>query len=489
MSDKQGELDLNVLLYRFGRLEGLCNELEHLIKQPKYATAECQTILIKLRDELELVDILIEIDKLWAAIKKFKITARELYILSFAGREKLLEKAFKNDKRSIAELIGKVRTSISLWKTRITGEYKLKATPIIEADKSKQFFKNNTVFEHILLGRVEIKYLTLADAEKIEHFLQESNTRHFTVLVVHNQLVQPQLSLSKIEAWADNVLIEICSKLLGNEPSIKKYFHRHTSCSFFEDFYNTFTESFKEQRQRSEVIQKQLQEKYGGLVKQMASMLDTTGVEIAMKALSAYDFRYLSESIQAIQNMSRFTKLPLSLPMVRPVWLDTPFIKSVSYPVEDTIGEVSQETVEVLLNGIDPELERKRQGAWQTFYSTSQDRISQAIYSMREVLRLLLDILAPEKEIPKAPWYNKPKKGAALVTRKMRVRYALGGVKHEVSESTLDLIVSLADTVEKTYSKLSAETHCQNEVTDTKTEAYLKSCEAVILLLLVHRSA
>lgn len=488
MSDKHGKLDLNVLLYRFGRLEDLCNELEHLIRQPKYTKAECQIMLVKIRDELMLVDTAIEVHRMHSTLTKLKITPRELYILIFAGKEKLLEKAFKNDKKSIIELISKIRASISLWKTRIIRDYKLEATPIIEANKSKQFFKNNTVFEHILLGRVEIKYLTLADAEKIEHFLQEPNARHFTSLVVHNQLVQPQLSLSEIEAWADDVLIEICSKLLENESSIKKHFHRHASRSFFEDFHQAFTESSKERLQQVEAIQKQLQEKYGGLIKQLASMLDTTGVKIAMQALSAYDFRHLSESIRATQAIARLARPPLAFPVVQPIQLNVPLTEPVSYLGKDTVSEISKETIEALLNGIDPELERKRRGAWQTFYSTSQDRISQAIYSMREVLRLLLDILAPENKIPKAPWYKKPTKDPPI-TRKMRVRYALGGVKDEVSESTFDLIVSLADTVEKTYSKLSAEAHCQNEVTEAKTEAYLKSCEAVILLLLVHRSA
>lgn len=105
---------------------------------------------------------------------------------------------------------------------------------------------------------------------------------------------------------------------------------------------------------------------------------------------------------------------------------------------------------------------------------------------MREVLRQLLDKLAPEDEIPKAPWYSKPLKGRSPVTRKMRVHYALVGNRPNVSQSTLELIDSLADSVEKTYGKLSSEAHRQDEPIVKQIEAYLSLSEAVILNILVN---
>jgi hypothetical protein len=145
-------------------------------------------------------------------------------------------------------------------------------------------------------------------------------------------------------------------------------------------------------------------------------------------------------------------------------------MESVSYTEKSVADEVSEETIDSLLTGIDLMLQKKRQGAWQTFNGESKDRISQAMHTMREVLRQLLDVLAPEEEIPKAPWYKKPSKGTP-VTRKMRVRYAIAGTNCEVSVSTLNLITSLADTVENTYAKLSAEAHRQDQAIDAKAEA------------------
>jgi len=68
---------------------------------------------------------------------------------------------------------------------------------------------------------------------------------------------------------------------------------------------------------------------------------------------------------------------------------------------------------------LDPELERKRQGAWQTLEGNTSDRHVQAAHSMRETLSQLLDSLAPNQQVQNASWYNKPKEGDP-VTRAMK---------------------------------------------------------------------
>jgi hypothetical protein len=122
-------------------------------------------------------------------------------------------------------------------------------------------------------------------------------------------------------------------------------------------------------------------------------------------------------------------------------------------PIEGISGELPK-----LLKEIDPNLELKRQGSWQTFYGNGNDRRSQSAHSMREVMNQLLDFLAPEDKVIKAGWYKKPK-DTAPVTRKMKVRFAIAGDGIDISDSAVNLTDSLAEVVDKTYYKLSAEAH------------------------------
>lgn len=143
-------------------------------------------------------------------------------------------------------------------------------------------------------------------------------------------------------------------------------------------------------------------------------------------------------------------------------------------------------TVSHLLNSIDPSLEIKRTGAWQTYYSSSADRISQATHSMREVLSQLLDKLAPDDSVRGAPWYIEPSE-RPKVQRKMRIRYILSGSDSTVSKSTTEYIDAMAKMVEMTYAKLSNEAHKYGINLDSTVKTYLETCEIVIKSIILHR--
>jgi len=137
------------------------------------------------------------------------------------------------------------------------------------------------------------------------------------------------------------------------------------------------------------------------------------------------------------------------------------------------------------LEAVDPILEQKRSGAWEALGSGSPDGCAQAAHSMREVLRQLLDKLAPDEQVKKAPWYEKPNSGVT-VTRAMRIRYTISGSGVE-SESSLSFINDLAQAVDSMYSKLSAESHSNRKAAITATHMYLNACEAVIGLIAFHK--
>ncbi len=142
--------------------------------------------------------------------------------------------------------------------------------------------------------------------------------------------------------------------------------------------------------------------------------------------------------------------------------------------------------IQSFLEGIDPELESKRVGAWQVLESNLPDSLSQASNSMREVLRQLLDKLAPVSQIQASPWYQKPKEGSA-VTRAMRIRYTLAGPSPLPSESTLTFINGMAAAIDAMYAKLSAETHSGKKPKISTTRMYLNACEALIGLIATER--
>ena len=151
-----------------------------------------------------------------------------------------------------------------------------------------------------------------------------------------------------------------------------------------------------------------------------------------------------------------------------------------------TVATHTTALIQNFLENIDPDLELKRAGAWEAVESNSPDARAQASHSMRELLRQLLDKLAPTEEVLKAPWYKKPQSGAS-VTRAMRIRYALAGISDVHSESTFSLINDLAAAVDSMYAKLSAESHSDKKVTVTATRMYLSACEAVIGLIASQR--
>lgn len=150
-------------------------------------------------------------------------------------------------------------------------------------------------------------------------------------------------------------------------------------------------------------------------------------------------------------------------------------------------GEHNTQELSHLLSSVDPLLEDKRLGAWVTFKGNSPDKIPQATLSMRELLSQLLDKLAPDEDVKSASWYSEPPKGPQ-VPRKMKVRYILSGHSGTTSKSTVDFIDSMASATEMTYAKLSSEVHKYGSSLETTAETYLKACEILILLILLHRN-
>ena len=180
----------------------------------------------------------------------------------------------------------------------------------------------------------------------------------------------------------------------------------------------------------------------------------------------------------SVKRTKPFTEQPVSQSQVQRPKEST---KPVSIPSTHTTV-----LIQSFLEQISPDLEIKRSGAWQALEGGTQDGPAQAAYSMREVLRQLLDNLAPEADIQKAPWYKKPQKDPP-VTRAMRIRYAITGTSDLESESTLSFINGMSEAVNSMYAKLSAETHGDKKPKISNTRMYLNACESLIGLIATER--
>jgi Predicted pPIWI-associating nuclease len=126
----------------------------------------------------------------------------------------------------------------------------------------------------------------------------------------------------------------------------------------------------------------------------------------------------------------------------------------------------------------------KWEGAWQILYSGNKDRQSQATHSGRELLMQVLAYLAPDnvfskEDCAKYGVNNKP-------TRKMRIKQILG---HN-HKSTVELIDSMADTLDCMYDVLVGEAHRRdgnNHLEDTIV-GQLAALGASLIMLLSMRS-
>ena len=89
------DLDIGLLKSRFVELNALCDELEKLIKKPGQSKTELQVLLVKLKNELRLVEVAIPGHRLEPVLRKLRITPQELYILIFHNKVPISQQGSK----------------------------------------------------------------------------------------------------------------------------------------------------------------------------------------------------------------------------------------------------------------------------------------------------------------------------------------------------------------------------------------------------------
>ena len=129
--------------------------------------------------------------------------------------------------------------------------------------------------------------------------------------------------------------------------------------------------------------------------------------------------------------------------------------------------EESQELIELQLTDLNPNLADKWKGSWQALEDTNPDRLSQAAHSFRELIRMLLNELAPDVELDTSNQESK---------RKTQARKILKGREGDFAGVMVDGLPRLYDFLCK-----AAHTSYRREVA---LRAALMAGDGLLLLLL-----
>lgn len=140
------------------------------------------------------------------------------------------------------------------------------------------------------------------------------------------------------------------------------------------------------------------------------------------------------------------------------------------------------------LSSYDADLEAMRQGAWKTFNSTSEARLSQAAHTMRDLLRLFITKYASNDDVKKAPWWEYDKKTKDGVSLKHRIRYLIYGNSTNYKPNNISFIEDQVKRFEEDYKLLSKVAHGKKS-SDIAVESSMKSIEQLILLILQRRKS
>lgn len=157
--------------------------------------------------------------------------------------------------------------------------------------------------------------------------------------------------------------------------------------------------------------------------------------------------------------------------------------------MRESTAQNRQSELSTKLATIEPRLETKLHGAWQTLNDTSkEDRFSQAANSAREVISDLLIILAPDDKVVLMHGF-KPETENGRPSQRQRARYAILGSNTSLSENDLKPIYDLCDNIRDSYRALNPLSHLRNYTDDLQkmTESIIDEAQIYLLKLLVLR--
>ena len=143
------------------------------------------------------------------------------------------------------------------------------------------------------------------------------------------------------------------------------------------------------------------------------------------------------------------------------------------------------DSLDHLLDKLDPVLINMRHGAWAAVESFQPDAMRQGAHSGRELIRQVLDRTAPDEAVRRAAWFKKGER----ITRSDRIRLTMERRQGRFSESTSRVIEAQVEVVEANYARLSALAHAEGEVIREHVSEILRAAESALKDLLREESS
>ncbi len=141
--------------------------------------------------------------------------------------------------------------------------------------------------------------------------------------------------------------------------------------------------------------------------------------------------------------------------------------------------------LDVALSKIDPKLCELRHGATQSLLSGDPDAKRQASHSARELIRQVLEILAPSEEIKAHQEFQPSEHSKDGITRQMRIKFAIKKRRSGFSESDAEVIEATCKLIDSLYSKLSGEAHRDVRGQHGDIETLINLTETILKKLLL----
>jgi hypothetical protein len=109
-----------------------------------------------------------------------------------------------------------------------------------------------------------------------------------------------------------------------------------------------------------------------------------------------------------------------------------------AWPASGLTRSFTESELDAYLDKFDRDLPRRRQGAWQTYYSVSSDAVAQASHSMRDILAKIIAKEAANERIETCSWYKTRKSREPNTKPKIgdRVRFLLFGPNEQEFDQT-----------------------------------------------------
>lgn len=208
----------------------------------------------------------------------------------------------------------------------------------------------------------------------------------------------------------------------------------------------------------------------------VSSVLNTTkyfqdySFERTQEILREKELSIIDKNLFKLEASSLIYKnLSYSIPY--PIEKEHPEIKD--FEIDFSTEAVKNRKLKKILISIDPNLDRMREGAWETLYSDNPDKYRQSSTSMIEFLDWTLRKLAPNKEVKEHSNIDEENK----ITRSQRIEYILN------SRSDRKIIKFYCRNVSEIHELLNKSKHSLEYSDEKSLESLFYMTEGIILFL------